>query len=133
LLAAQSNRIVELAGLGRKVTVGELRAAPNLNSLPWWKWALDYDPSTNIRRTRCPVLALNGERDCQVIYSQNLPAIRSLLPESQKNMIKQYPELNHLFQHCTTGLPTEYGQIEETISQEVLQDIAQWIRNSIAL
>ena len=80
-----------------------------------------------------PVLALNGERDCQVISSQNLTAIRGQLPESQKNMIKQYPELNHLFQHCTTGLPIEYGQIEETISQEVLQDIAQWIRNSIAL
>jgi hypothetical protein len=78
-------------------------------------------------------MALNGERDCQVISSQNLPAIRSLLPESQKNMIKQYPELNHLFQHCTTGLPIEYGQIEETISQEVLQDIAQWIKGSIVL
>lgn len=134
LLAAQSNRMVELSGgLGRKVTVGELRAAPNLNSLPWWKWALDYDPSTNIRKTRCPVMALNGERDCQVIVSQNLTAIREQLPESQKNMIKQYPELNHLFQHCTTGLPTEYGQIEETISQEVLQDIAQWIKGSIVL
>lgn len=134
LLAAQSNRMVELSGgLGRKVTVGELRAAPNLNSLPWWKWALDYDPSTNIRKTRCPVMALNGERDCQVIVSQNLTAIREQLPESQKNMIKQYPELNHLFQHCTTGLPIEYGQIEETISQEVLQDIAQWIKGSIVL
>ena len=116
-----------------RITVSHIHQSTQLNSIPWYKWFFDYDPSTNIRRTHCPVLALNGERDCQVISSQNLPAIRSLLPRSQKNMIKQYPELNHLFQHCTTGLPTEYGQIEETISQEVLQDIAQWIRNSIVL
>jgi hypothetical protein len=30
---------------------------------------------------------------------------------------------------CTTGLPTEYGQIEETISSEVLEDIARWIQS----
>ena len=41
--------------------------------------------------------------------------------------LKEYPGLNHLFQHCTTGLPTEYSQIEETISEEVLKDIAQWL------
>ena len=95
--------------------------------MPWLQWFIDYDPSTNIRQTQCPVFALNGNRDCQVISSQNLEAIRRLLPPSKKNLIKEYADLNHLFQHCTTGLPTEYGQIEETISPEVLQDITQWI------
>jgi hypothetical protein len=38
--------------------------------------------------------------------------------------------LNHLFQHCTTGLTNEYRQIEETISPEVLSDIAQWIKGN---
>ena len=56
-------------------------------------------------------------------------AIKRLLPQSKKNLMKEYPGLNHLFQHSTTGLPTEYGDIEETISIEVLQDIAQWILN----
>lgn len=56
-------------------------------------------------------------------------AIRSLLPSSKKNLVKEYPSLNHLFQHCTTGHPNEYSQIEETISPEVLQDIAQWIKS----
>jgi len=75
------------------------------------------------------VFALNGDRDCQVVASQNLAAIRKLLPKSKKNLVKEYPELNHLFQHSTTGLPAEYGQIEETISPEVLQDIAQWLNS----
>ncbi len=42
--------------------------------------------------------------------------------------VKVYPGLNHLFQHCTTGLPTEYYNIEETISTVVLQDMANWIK-----
>ena len=40
---------------------------------------------------------------------------------------KEFPELNHLFQHSTTGLPGEYGQIEETFSPEVLDYMTQWI------
>jgi len=62
-----------------------------------------------------------------VVSTLCLPALRQLLPPSKKHLIKEYPSLNHLFQHCTTGLPEEYGQIEETISPEVLQDITQWI------
>ena len=61
------------------------------------------------------------------ISSLCLPALKQLLPPSKKNQIKEYPSLNHLFQHCTTGMPNEYGQIEETISEEVLNDIAQWL------
>jgi len=128
LLATQSNRILSLSGLPANMTVEKYRQQEAVQQMPWIQWFIDYDPSANIRQTRCPVFALNGDRDCQVISSQNLEAIRRLLPPSKKNLIKEYPELNHLFQHCTTGLPTEYGQIEETISPEVLQDIAKWIQ-----
>ena len=128
LLAVQNNRILSLAGLPANMTVEKLRQSEESAMLvPWMRWFLDYDPSDNIRKTRCPVFALNGERDCQVVASQNLTAIRQCLPSSNKNQIKEYPSLNHLFQHCTTGIPNEYGQIEETISEEVLKDIAQWL------
>lgn len=129
LLAAQSNRILSLSGQPANMTVEKYRqtVAPMKNS--WINWFNDYDPSDNIRKTRCPVFALNGERDCQVISSLCLPALKQLLPSSKKHLIKAYPSLNHLFQHCTTGLPEEYGQIEETISPEVLHDIATWIQS----
>jgi hypothetical protein len=42
--------------------------------------------------------------------------------------VKKYPGLNHLFQHADTGTIEEYAVIEETISPEVLADIAAWIR-----
>ncbi len=41
----------------------------------------------------------------QVISSLNLTAIERLLPKSKNNLTKEYPGLNHLFQHSTTGTP----------------------------
>ena len=128
LLAAQSNRILSLSGMPANMTVEKYRQTATSVKIPWLDWFNDYDPSDNIRKTRCPVFALNGDRDCQVISSLCLPALKVLLPSSKKHLIKEYPELNHLFQHCTTGLPDEYGQIEETISPEVISDIAGWIK-----
>ncbi|MBR3400154.1 MAG: prolyl oligopeptidase family serine peptidase, partial [Prevotella sp.] len=127
LLAAQVNRILSLSGDPANMTVEHYRQQQEVKENPWLKWFVDYDPAADIKSTRCPVFALNGDRDCQVIASQNLNAIRQLLPKSKKNLVKEYPGLNHLFQHCTTGFPTEYGQIEETISPEVLDDVAKWI------
>ena len=127
LLTAQSNRILSLSGQPATMTVEKYRQTASAMKMPWIEWFIDYDPSDNIRKTRCPVFALNGDRDCQVISTLCIPALKQLLPPSEKHLIKEYPALNHLFQHCTTGLPEEYGQIEETISPEVLGDIAQWM------
>ena len=128
LLAAQSNRILSLSGMPANMTVEKYRQTATSAKIPWLEWFNDYDPSENIHKTRCPVFALNGDRDCQVISSLCLPALKEILPSSKKHLIKEYKGLNHLFQHCTTGLPDEYGQIEETISPEVLSDIAGWIK-----
>ncbi len=127
LSAAQYNRIMQLSGMPAEMTVEQIRQMDKENQTPWLRWYMDYDPSDDIRQTRCPVFALNGDNDCQVISSQNLTAIERLLPKSKKHLIKEYPSLNHLFQHSTTGHPTEYGNIEETISPEVLSDMATWI------
>ena len=129
LLAAQNNRILELSGQPGKVTTEMFRQQQDVQKMPWLQWFINYDPSADIRNTRCPVFALNGDRDCQVISSLNLTAIQRLLPKSKQNLVKEYPGLNHLFQHSTTGLPNEYGSIEETISPEVLDDISRWLHS----
>jgi len=46
---------------------------------------------------------------------------------------KELPGLNHLFQHCTSGSPAEYAEIEETCSPEVLAIMAEWIRSRSGL
>lgn len=127
VIASQRNRFLEMSGLSGTVTVEQVRKEAQAQRIRWAQWFLDYDPSANIVATRCPVFALNGDRDWQVISSLNLTAIERLLPKSKNNLTKEYPGLNHLFQHSVTGQPREYRQIEETIAPEVLSDIADWI------
>ena len=114
------------------LTMEQLYALPAIkkaiNENAWYRYFMAYDPQSDIAKTKCPVMTLNGTKDIQVIASQNLPALRRTLPKNKRNVIKEYEALNHLFQHCTTGHPTEYAQIEETISEEVLSDIIEWIK-----
>jgi fermentation-respiration switch protein FrsA (DUF1100 family) len=96
---------------------------------PWFRYFLSYDPRPALRRVKCPVLALNGEKDLQVPPKQNLPAVEKALNEGGNPNFKtmELENLNHLFQSCETGAISEYGQIEETISPEVLEIMAEWI------
>jgi len=96
---------------------------------PWMRFFITYDPQTCLQHVKCPVLALNGEKDLQVPAKENIPAIEKALKKAGNKdyTIKEMPGLNHLFQHCTTGSPTEYAKIEETFSPEVLEIIANWI------
>lgn len=126
LLAEQVNTINKLAGSSEVITASVYRERAYGKNGAWMDAFIDYDPAENIKNTKCPVFSLHGLKDCQVIPEQNTKALRNSMPGAG-SIIKEYPGLNHLFQHCTTGLPTEYGDIEETISDEVLKDIASWI------
>ncbi|HEV2400911.1 MAG TPA: alpha/beta fold hydrolase [Candidatus Sulfotelmatobacter sp.] len=96
---------------------------------PWFRYFLTYDPATALRKVKCPVLVLNGSLDKQVLPDQNLPAIRKALEESGNKRVEidELPGLNHLFQTAKTGAPSEYAQIEETMSPVVLEKISSWI------
>ena len=104
-------------------TVGELAS-------PWMYYFLKYDPTEAIVKTNCPTLLLNGSKDLQVVASQNLPAYEKIISEYGKaNMtLHEMPDLNHLFQHCETGSPNEYFNIDETISPEVLEMIVEFVK-----
>ena len=41
---------------------------------------------------------------------------------------RSFAGLNHLFQNCTTGAISEYGQIDETIAPSALRLISKWIQ-----
>ena len=43
------------------------------------------------------------------------------------NVIKAEAGLNHLFQHCRTGEVSEYKEIEETFSPDVLTEMITWL------
>jgi len=96
---------------------------------PWFRYFLDFDPRTVLRRVRVPVLALNGKLDLQVPPYLNLPEIADALRQAGNTevTIREFPGLNHLFQTANTGSPAEYAMIEETMSPVVLEAIRDWI------
>lgn len=96
------------------------------------EWLLSFirtDPKDFLQKTTCPVLALNGSKDFQVVPKINLEGIKKGL-EIAKNKdvtIMELEGLNHLFQTAETGSLQEYGEIEETFSPTALEIIKNWI------
>jgi len=95
----------------------------------WLRYFILSDPNKYLQKITCPVLALNGSKDVQVISEINLPAIEMSLKEAGNKdaTIVEVKDVNHLFQHCSTGLPNEYGNIEETFSEDVLKTMGDWL------
>jgi len=93
----------------------------------WYRYFITYDPRPVLKNVKVPVLALNGEHDLQVAWKENLDLIAASLNGNKDVTIKAFPNLNHLFQTSATGLLSEYNQIEETISPEVLKTMSDWI------
>lgn len=96
------------------------------NSL-WMKSALDMNFSKFLPLIKCPVMALSGSNDLNVPAEFNMLSLQNGLPHNSKNVIKIYPGLNHLFQHSPTGNPLDDVNIDETMSEEVMNDVCTWI------
>jgi pimeloyl-ACP methyl ester carboxylesterase len=100
---------------------------------PWMQYFLKYNPAVALEKVKCPVLAINGEKDLQVPAKINLEAIQKALVKggNKKVTVKEIPGLNHLFQECQTGLPTEYATIEQTFSPIALEEVLKWIHTTV--
>ena len=96
---------------------------------PWFRHFLAYDPKPTLMKVKCPVLAINGQKDVQVPPKENLAAIEEALKAGGNNdyTIKELSGLNHLFQTAQTGAISEYARIEETISPTALKIMGDWI------
>jgi pimeloyl-ACP methyl ester carboxylesterase len=95
----------------------------------WFLTFIKLDPKPYLLKTKCPVLALNGTKDVQVPYKVDLEAIDKYLKSAGNKhyIIMKIEGVNHLFQHADTGLPTEYGNIEETFAPEALKAMSDFI------
>jgi pimeloyl-ACP methyl ester carboxylesterase len=98
-------------------------------SSPWFKFFLTYDPTTTLQKVKCPVLALNGDKDVQVPSESNLEGIKhALMVGGNQNVtIEKVSGLNHAFQESVTGMPDEYGKIDQTFAPVALTKISDWI------
>lgn len=107
---------------------GQAEALAMTLSSGWMRDLLDYDPRPTLAKVQCPILALNGSKDGQVLAEQNLPAIRAATHANPDVTLVALPGLNHLFQTAKTGALGEYADIEETVAPIALDTMASWIR-----
>lgn len=113
----------------------KIDAQLDMLATPWFRELIATDPRPVLQKLNCPVLAVCGEKDTQVAAAENLEAIETALKNggNQDYKIVEFSDLNHLFQKCKTGAPTEYSQIEETFNPFALETIANWINAHVSV
>ncbi len=96
---------------------------------PWFRYFLDYDPAPALAALSCPVLALFGGKDTQVVPAQNMPVMERAFRNggNQDVTFKVFPEANHLFQKAETGSPSEYAALEKMFVPGFLETLSSWI------
>lgn len=120
---AALNAIYDKAGL--PTDAPRRGALPGLLN-PHYRSFVRYDPTSDLAAVKAPVLAIGGSKDLQVPAGENLAAIKAALPAATETTVRELPGLNHLFQTARTGLPDEYGALEETLAPSALDLIVDW-------
>ena len=125
-----------LAALGMSGNEGlneDIRAKIKAVNNPWLQYFLKSDAGKLFEKTTAKVLALNGEKDVQVLAASNIAGIKKALKKSKSKVYetKILPGLNHLFQHCTACTVKEYGELEETFSLEALTIMGDWLKKEV--
>jgi len=95
---------------------------------PWFYTFIHFDPKSYIKKMRCPVMAIGGEKDLQVDVIANNALFAQYLKKNPCHRFINVQGANHLLQPCKSGSPNEYGEIEETMKQEVLDLITSWLK-----
>jgi len=128
-LQSKLSDLVVSSGMSVSLSPAALQSQVRVMASPWFRFYLDYDPLPALQQSKCPVLALNGQKDLQVAPKENLSRIEQALRDggNKDYQATELPGLNHLFQHCHTGEPTEYGGIEETMAPEALNAVSDWV------
>lgn len=118
---------------GKNLPENQKTALINQLTSPWMIGFIRLDPAVYLEKVSCPILALNGNKDLQVPSKENLEIFENVSKKSENAKIetKELENLNHLFQECETGLPSEYATIEQTFSPIALEEISNWILKQI--
>jgi pimeloyl-ACP methyl ester carboxylesterase len=100
---------------------------------PWMQYFIQCDPAPTLEKVKCPVLALDGSKDLQVPPEIDLAAVKTALEKGGNKDVTtiEFPNLNHLFQECQTGSPSEYARIEQTFSPVALDEMTKWIISKV--
>ena len=85
-----------------------------------------------LERLNKPMLIMQGEKDFQVKADKDFAAYKELLKNRENVTFRLYPNLNHAFVNSVYGsiskAKKEYN-IEQHIGEDVISDIANWIKS----
>ena len=124
LIAANTDASVNQVTLLAAVAADEITSN-------WDRVFLAYDPRPALRALRCPVLALHGLKDRQVMASDQLPEMRAALALSASEYsVVEISGVNHILQNSPTGAVSEYAGIEQTIDPFVLALVRTFVQRA---
>jgi len=94
----------------------------------YWLDLRGYDPPEAAKAVTRPLLVLQGERDYQVTMEE-FARWKAAVGARPNVTLKSYPALNHRFIAGTgPGTPLEYSIPGRHVAEEVVNDIAAWMR-----
>ncbi len=98
----------------------------------WYKYFIQYDPAKDLEKIKCPVLAMFGEKDLQVVPDPNKKAVENALKKGGNDnfQIELFKDANHLFQKANTGLMDEYALLDKNFVDGFLEYIIAWLQKN---
>lgn len=102
---------------------------------PWYRYFLDYDPAPALARVRCPLLALFGEKDLQVLPSPNRAALEAVLRKAGNRdiTVRVLKKANHLYMPSETGRVEEYATAKKEFVPGFLDLLTDWILKQVSM
>ena len=91
-----------------------------------------YDPCPVLKKVKCPVLAINGDKDLQVPSKQNLKAIQTCLTEGGNSNVTINNNSITLNQGANSSAVNHiYSETKETVSPVALEAMSDWLNGVV--
>ncbi len=100
----------------------------------WFREHFAHDPLETIKKVKCPILIVQGEKDFQVPFSNAL-ALRDALENSGNNNIKLllFPNIDHLlkFEPGQSSQLSYINKMNRKIEPLILKSISSWAESLV--
>lgn len=95
---------------------------------PWTSYFLQSEPEGEFTALKnCDILMIQGSKDQQIEASGSAKLADKMNQVGVGVTYQEFPNLNHLLQHCTTCDVSEYFNLDETVAMEVMSVVGNWL------
>ena len=101
----------------------------------WYCEHFEHDPLETIKKVKCPVLIVQGEKDFQVPFS-NAIALRDTLEKSKNAKVRLllFPNIDHLlkFEPAQSSELSYISKIDRKVEPLIIKSISSWAKSITA-